>query len=66
MATREYTPREFAAKEQVTIPTVRHWIRIGAVAARRTVGGHYRILEAVTDGNATRAATSNGTARDRK
>jgi excisionase family DNA binding protein len=32
-----------AAACQVTIPTVKRWIREGHLAAFRTVGGHYRI-----------------------
>lgn len=41
----EYTVKEFAAKERVTVRTVRHWIVKGAVEVRRTPGGGVRIID---------------------
>jgi excisionase family DNA binding protein len=38
-----------AAACQVTIPTVKRWIRGGHLAAFRTAGGHYRVTEEELD-----------------
>ena len=43
---REFTVKEYAAKERVHEQTVRLWIRKGAVPVRRTPGGGIRITEA--------------------
>jgi len=34
---------------QVTIPTVKRWIRVGHLAAFQTAGGHYRVTEEELD-----------------
>src|SRR5437870_4679722 len=39
------TTGEVADALQVTIPTVKRWIRDGHIAAYRTAGGHYRVAE---------------------
>lgn len=39
------TTGEVAEALQVTIPTVKRWIRDGHIAAYRTAGGHYRVSE---------------------
>src|SRR3972149_11541837 len=39
------TTGQIAAGCQVSIPTVKRWIRGGHLAAFRTAGGHYRITE---------------------
>lgn len=39
------TTGEIASACQVTIPTVKRWIREGHVVAFRTAGGHYRITD---------------------
>ena len=39
------TTGQIAAACQVTIPTVKHWIRNGYLTAFRTAGGHYRVTE---------------------
>ncbi|MFQ5540165.1 MAG: response regulator [Candidatus Binatia bacterium] len=39
------TTGEFAQACQISIPTVKRWIREGHLAAFRTAGGHYRITE---------------------
>jgi predicted site-specific integrase-resolvase len=47
--TREWTVKEFAAREQVDPRTVRRWISKGAIPARdvrRTLGGRIRISAA--------------------
>lgn len=41
------TTGEVAEACQVSIPTVKRWIREGHLTAFRTVGGHYRITEDV-------------------
>ena len=43
------TTGHVAAACQVTIPTVKRWIREGYLAAFQTAGGHYRITEAELD-----------------
>jgi len=40
----EYTVKQYAMREQVTVPTVRAWIKRGALEIRRTPGNHYRIV----------------------
>jgi excisionase family DNA binding protein len=39
------TTGEIASALQVTIPTVKRWIRDGHLAAFRTAGGHYRVTD---------------------
>lgn len=39
------TTGEAAAALQITIPTVKRWVRDGHLSAFKTVGGHYRIAE---------------------
>lgn len=39
------TTGQVAAACNVTIPTVKRWIREGHLSAFRTVGGHYRVTE---------------------
>jgi excisionase family DNA binding protein len=39
------TTGEIASVLQVTIPTVKRWIRDGHLSAFRTAGGHYRVSE---------------------
>jgi excisionase family DNA binding protein len=39
------TTGEIASLLQVTIPTVKRWIRDGHLSAFRTAGGHYRVSE---------------------
>jgi excisionase family DNA binding protein len=39
------TTGEISAACQVTIPTVKRWIRGGHLSACRTAGGHYRVTE---------------------
>lgn len=39
------TTGQVAASCQVTIPTVKRWIRDGHLAAFQTAGGHYRVTE---------------------
>ena len=39
------TTGQIAAACQVTIPTVKRWIREGHLAAFQTVGGHFRVTE---------------------
>lgn len=46
MSVREFTVRDYAAREQVNERTVRRWIEKGAVTIRRTPGGGVRIIEA--------------------
>jgi hypothetical protein len=41
----EFTVREFAVREKVTVKTVRRWIDKGAVEFRTTAGGGIRIVE---------------------
>lgn len=41
----EFTVRQFAEREQVTVVTVRRWIEKRAVQTRRTPGGGIRIVE---------------------
>lgn len=41
----EWTVREFAEREKVSIVTVRRWVEKGAVQVRRTPGGGIRIVE---------------------
>jgi hypothetical protein len=57
---REYTTREYAAKEGVSIRDVRLWISKGAVEARKTAGGtRWRIIERDPDGNDGPKPTAN-------
>src|SRR2546428_6586394 len=39
------TTGQLASSCQVTIPTVKRWIREGYLAAFQTAGGHYRVTE---------------------
>src|SRR5438093_13713484 len=39
------TTGQLASSCQVTIPTVKRWIREGFLAAFQTAGGHYRVTE---------------------
>lgn len=41
----EFTVKQFAEKERVTVRTVFNWLSKGAVDYRRTPGGGIRILE---------------------
>src|SRR6266536_4468475 len=50
------TTGEIADRLQVTIPTVKRWIREGHLTAFRTAGGHYR----VTDDELSRFETQQG------
>ena len=45
MAMRFLTTGEIAAACQVTIPTVKRWIREGHLAAFQTAGGHFRVTD---------------------
>lgn len=40
---RELTVKQYAAREQVDERTVRRWIEKGAIDARKTPGGRFRI-----------------------
>ena len=40
---RELTVKQYAEREQVDERTVRRWIEKGAVTARKTPGGRFRI-----------------------
>lgn len=48
--TAEFTVKEFAAKERVTVRTVRLWLAKGAVEWRRTPGRGIRIIERRAEG----------------
>lgn len=41
----EFTVKEFARRELVTVRTVKRWISKGAVEIRRTPGGGVRIID---------------------
>lgn len=41
----EWTVRQYAQREQVSVVTVRRWVQKGALEIRRTVGGGIRIIE---------------------
>src|SRR5438128_2548327 len=45
MPMRFLTTGQLASSCQVTIPTVKRWIREGLLAAFQTAGGHYRVTE---------------------
>src|SRR3989442_13015400 len=45
MPMRFLTTGQLASSCQVTIPTVKRWIREGFLAAFQTAGGHYRVTE---------------------
>src|SRR5947208_14375208 len=45
MPMRFLTTGQLASSCQVTIPTVKRWIREGCLAAFQTAGGHYRVTE---------------------
>src|SRR5438094_7901356 len=55
------TTGQLASSCQVTIPTVKRWIREGFLAAFQTAGGHYRVtvevFERFTQGYKMPAAT---------
>lgn len=43
----EWTVREFAERERVTVVTVRRWIAKGAIETRRTPSGGVRVVERI-------------------